>query len=298
MVPVSLRDRSHGLSDLVGEEVTATGVLLPVITIGFEALYPELEATDERAIRPLDPSSRRRRRMARLARLVGLVTPLPLTAVLGGLLFLRRQSRLRALAVAADRRRIAGELHDSVAQCLSGTKILLTSIRGELDALPTAVHENLEAACGLLDRTRHEVRAAINDLRNDNLLTKPLDRLLVSEGARLDRLGPASVSVSVAGRPGNLSPEVKRDVLAIVQEASANAMRHGGARSVHIDARPCGRVDTRSPSPATASRSMPRRRRASKAAISASPACGSAPTRADWPRRWRGLRRRRPSSSA
>ena len=237
-VPVRVRDMSRDLTDLIGEDVTVDGILLPVITIRYEALYPELEVVEEDGIRPLDPASRRWRQAGCILRILALITPVPLLIVLIVLLFLRRQARLRARAVAEDRRRIAGELHDSVAQYLSGTKILLTSVRGELGALPEAVRENLDAACDMLDRTRREVRTAINDLRNDDLLTKPLDRLLRSAGARLNRVGPATVVTEVADLPRDLSPELKRDVLAIIQEAAANAMRHGGAKVVKIAASP------------------------------------------------------------
>ena len=237
-VPVSVRDMSRDLKDLISEDVTVEGVLLPVITIGHEALYPELEVVTADGIRPLDPAARFWRQAGRVLHVVGLVALLPLLVVLAGLLFLRRQAHLRARAVAEDRRRIAGELHDSVAQYLSGTKILLTSVLGELGELPEAVRENLDAACDMLDRTRREVRTAINDLRNDDLLTKPLDRLLRSTGARLNRLGPAAVETAVADLPNGHSPELKRDVLAIVQEAAANAMRHGGAKTVKISAAP------------------------------------------------------------
>ena len=237
-VPVSVRDMSRDLNDLIGEDVTVDGVLLPVITIGHEALYPELEVVEQDGIRPLDPASRRWRQAGRVLRAFAFIALVPLLVVSAVLLFLRRQAHLRARAVAEDRRRIAGELHDSVAQYLSGTKILLTSVRGELGALPEAVRENLDAACDMLDRTRREVRTAINDLRNDDLLTKPLDRLLRSAGARLNRIGPATVVTAVADLPRGLSPELKRDVLAIIQEAAANAMRHGGAKVVKIAASP------------------------------------------------------------
>jgi len=235
-VPVSVRTPSCDLQGLVDEDVTVDGVLLPVITIGHEALYPELEVTGPEDIRPLAPGVRRWRLVGRALRLIGLVTLLPLLAGLIGLLFLRRQAKLRSRAVAEDRRRIAAELHDSVSQYLSGTKILLTSVRGELGTLPEAVRQNLDAACDMLDRTRREVRTAINDLRNDDLLTKPLDRLLRSAGARLDRLGPAAVETEVGDLPRGLSPELKRDVLAIVQEAASNAVRHGGAKTVRLNA--------------------------------------------------------------
>ena len=236
-VPVSVHNESReALLKLLDEDVSAEGVLLPIITVGHEALYPELEVIGAEGIRLLAPGVRCWRQFRRALRTVGLVLPLPLGLVALVLLFLRRQAKLRALAVAEDRRRIAGELHDSVAQYLSGTKILLTSVRGELGSLPGPVRENLDAACDMLDRTRHEVRTAINDLRNDDLLTKPLDKLLRSLGAQLDRLGTASVKTTVGELPRGLSPELKRDILAIVREATANAVRHGGAKSVRIDA--------------------------------------------------------------
>ena len=243
MLPVSVHGESReNLQKLLNEDVAAEGVLLPVITVGHEALYPELETVGPDGIHLLAPGVRRWRQFCRVLRAAGLILSLPLGLVALVLLFLRRQAKLRALAVAEDRRRIAGELHDSVAQYLSGTKILLTSVRGELASLPEPVRENLDAACDMLDRTRREVRTAINDLRNDDLLTKSLDRLLRSLGAELNRLGTATVETAVPELPRGLSPELKRDVLAIVREAAANAVRHGGAKLVRVvaESRPGG----------------------------------------------------------
>lgn len=89
----------------------------------------------------------------------------------------------------------------------------------------------------MLDRTRQEVRTAINDLRNDDLLRKPLDRLLRALGAQLGRMETAALEIDVEDLPHSLSPELKRDVLAIVRESVANAVRHGSAKTVSIVAR-------------------------------------------------------------
>lgn len=236
VVPVSIHNADPSWARFLDEEVTVDGVLLPCITMGWEALYPELEMTGEDPIRPVDPWSRFLRLTGRMLRILGIVALVPLVAAVVALFIQKRRERDRARVVAEDRRRIAAELHDTVAQYLSGTKILLTSVRAAESTLDPAVRETVSAACDMLDQTRLEVRAAINDLRSDDLLMKPLDKLLAAYAERLETMGTVKARAETRDLPSNLSPEHKRDILGIVQEASMNAIRHGGAKEVVITA--------------------------------------------------------------
>ena len=127
-----------------------------------------------------------------------------------------------------------------MAQYLSGTKILLTSVRSADADLRPELRETLTAACDMLDRTRLEVRAAINDLRSDDLLMKPLGELLCAYADRLQTMGAVRARAEVRRLSKVRSPESKRDILAIVQEASMNAIRHGGAKDIVIRADEAG----------------------------------------------------------
>ena len=240
VVPVSVHDASPSWERFIDEEVTVEGVLLPCITMAWETLYPELEAVGDNPIRLTDPGQRFRRKALAFLRFAGVVAVVPLLLVIAALFIQRRRARALARAVSADRRRIAGELHDTVAQYLSGTKILLTSVRSADADLRPELRETLTAACDMLDRTRLEVRAAINDLRSDDLLMKPLGELLCAYADRLQTMGAVRARAEVRRLSKVRSPESKRDILAIVQEASMNAIRHGGAKDIVIRADEAG----------------------------------------------------------
>lgn len=236
-IPVSVSDLSRDWERFLDEDVVVDGVLLPVITIGGEALYPELAVVGDDPIKMVEPGKRILRYTVKWLKIVGLAALVPLVFVLLGLLYQKRQARMRALAIAADRKRIAGELHDSVAQYLSGTKILLTSARKSGEGMSDELKETIAAACDMLDRTRQEVRSAINDLRSDDLLMKPLAGLLKSFAQRVETLGTFKVTTSIGALPSKLTPEEKSDVLSIIQEAASNAIRHGGATEISLVAR-------------------------------------------------------------
>ena len=86
----------------------------------------------------------------------------------------------------------------------------------------------------MLDLSRTEIRNAIDNLRNDDLLILRLDRLLELFAQRLRAAGAAEVETDLSPLPSSISPERKADAMAIVQELVANALKHGGASRVRL----------------------------------------------------------------
>jgi len=136
--------------------------------------------------------------------------------------------RVRAVAradaaVTDERRRLARELHDGVAQELA----FIRRRAGRLSELPEG-NEILGAA----ERGLEDSRRAIEALAPS--AAEPLHIALERHGARLALECDVEVQVNTRAT-GEVAPEVRAELLRIVAEAVRNAVHHGGARHVRVD---------------------------------------------------------------
>lgn len=157
-----------------------------------------------------------------------------LVAVIGVLLFKSRQRRHEAALLAADRKRMAGDLHDTIEQHLAGAKILLTTALGVPDGMKPAAESAVTVAAEVLLEAKRQIRDVILNLRNEELMQKPLDALIRSVADAVNRQGTARVRVMLRGAPPDLHAGAKTDLVAIVQQAITNAITHGKAKNVVI----------------------------------------------------------------
>ena len=131
----------------------------------------------------------------------------------------------RAAAILEERRRVARELHDGLAQELA---FIAGRTRAMLDGGPPGDPVQLAAAAErALDESRRAVAA----------LTQPLDEPLEAAIAReaesvAERAGVRLRLELAAG--SSVSPPTREALLRIVREAITNAVRHGGATSVTV----------------------------------------------------------------
>ena len=136
----------------------------------------------------------------------------------------RRHVRRRAqAAIERERRRLARELHDGVAQELA----FIRRRAGRLAELPDGV-EIVDAAERALEDSRRAIEALVPPAY------EPLDVALERLGARLATECGVEVQVNVRVA-AELRDEIRAELFRIVSEAVRNAAHHGGARHVRVD---------------------------------------------------------------
>lgn len=130
---------------------------------------------------------------------------------------------LRVRAVAVERRRMARELHDGIAQELALIRRRASGIVDQPDG--PAITAAAERALGDL---RSVIEALVPPAH------EPLDVALQRLGAALASECRITVQVNVRDDV-DASAEVRAELLPIIAEAVRNAARHGGAKQVRVD---------------------------------------------------------------
>lgn len=134
-------------------------------------------------------------------------------------------SSAREAGVLAERQRMAREIHDTIAQGLTG---ILTQVEAaEDEGEPTA---RLDTIRGLARDSLNEARRSIHALRPAELQQGDLTAALQSA---VDGSGVPAV-LSTTGDPRALHPEVEHTLLRVAQEALTNIAKHANATRVGV----------------------------------------------------------------
>jgi signal transduction histidine kinase len=138
----------------------------------------------------------------------------------------RRHRESVQIAIAQERRRVARDLHDGVAQDLAFIATCGRHLAGRAgnDGLLTALSL---ASSSALEATRCAIGNL--DAAADEMLVEALAR---STGELADRHG---VKITVSGDASALESAPRRDVVQLVREAVNNAACHGRARAISIE---------------------------------------------------------------
>jgi signal transduction histidine kinase len=144
----------------------------------------------------------------------------------------RLNEETRNAATLAERDRLAGEIHDSLQQGLSGLMLQLDATL-KLPDLSADVRSRLGIARNMVSFTRHEVQHAVWDMETPLLDGTELGDALRKISALIGP-GTAGVEVIVTGQQTPLSPATKHHLLRIAQEAITNAVRHASAKTITV----------------------------------------------------------------
>ncbi|MBV8275074.1 MAG: GAF domain-containing protein, partial [Verrucomicrobia bacterium] len=141
-------------------------------------------------------------------------------------------------AVLEERNRLAGEIHDSLAQNFAGISMQLSAASRELKKKSKEAVSYVDRANELARFGLSEARRSVLSLRSDIIeesgLTGALQRL--AERSNIPGLLRCTFRSSQV-REESLAPQLQQDLLRIAQEAMSNALRHARPTEIGITLR-------------------------------------------------------------
>lgn len=145
------------------------------------------------------------------------------------LLRLSRQSR--EAAVAAERNRMARDIHDTLAQGFTGVIMQLEAAKGAMTGADgPAVTAHLERAEALARASLGEARRSVRAMRSRSLLDGTLSTALDDLLKRMTSGTDLQAELVVQGAGRSLPPEWEEGLLRIAQESLTNTIKYAQAR--------------------------------------------------------------------
>ena len=132
----------------------------------------------------------------------------------------------------SERTRLAAELHDSVAQDLSGVSLQIDAAARLVDGDRDRLAKRLELASIALKSCRVELRNCLWELRNQ-ALDEP-DMKSAIEHSLSPYISDAHLAVRFDVRRSAISDNTAHALLSVIRELVTNALRHGEASQVKV----------------------------------------------------------------
>jgi signal transduction histidine kinase len=139
----------------------------------------------------------------------------------------------REAAVMEERTRLARDIHDALAQNLTGIIVQLGAVQRALAVAPTQVDEHLDLAQRMARESLAEARRSVWNLRAPALERGDLGDALRGLAAR-PLSAETTASFEQEGEPRPLPASVEVALLRVCQEALANVVRHAQATRVAV----------------------------------------------------------------
>lgn len=140
----------------------------------------------------------------------------------------------RTAAIAQERNRMAREIHDTLAQGLTGIIVQLEAAEDILPSEPAQASQHIR-------RAQQLARESLNEARRSVMALTPQALEQPSLGAAIERIvaalttpnGPTIIYEQV-GQPRPLAPARAHHLLRIGQEALTNALKHATAQTIRV----------------------------------------------------------------
>jgi two-component system, NarL family, sensor kinase len=146
----------------------------------------------------------------------------------------QRAEEKEAAAVLEERNRLAGVLHDTIAQGLSVIILRLDMAMAKLGQEASLARGHLETAAKIARETLSEARRSVWELggaaREERDLVLALNRL-AQEGSPA---GGVRIATRIDGAVPELPYRISDNLFQIAREAVANALRHADARTITV----------------------------------------------------------------
>jgi signal transduction histidine kinase len=142
-------------------------------------------------------------------------------------------TQAREAGVVDERQRMAGEIHDTLAQGLTGIITQLQAAQ-RVPGAPDRAQEHVDRALGLARESLGEARRSVQALRPRQLEEAQLPEALGDLVRRWARDGDVVAGFDVSGDAVPLSPAVEVVLFRVAQEALHNVARHARAGRVGL----------------------------------------------------------------
>jgi len=143
-------------------------------------------------------------------------------------------AQLKAVAIVEERNRIAGEIHDVLAQDFVGILFQLEAGSDLIGTDPREAARRIELAQAVARSGLAEARRSVWALCPPELDAEGLVGAVQSFPSRIAAGNPTAVAFSLRGEPVALSDDKSLGLLRICQEAVVNAFRHAQAKKIQV----------------------------------------------------------------
>jgi len=134
---------------------------------------------------------------------------------------------------AQERTRLAVELHDSVAQMLTGISMEVEVARGMCESTSPETASHIDIAGKALKSCRDELRNCLWDLRSQALEEPDMAKAILR--TLQPHVGDSRIAVGFNVPRATLSDNTAHALLSIIRELVTNALRHGEATHVKVE---------------------------------------------------------------
>jgi signal transduction histidine kinase len=142
-------------------------------------------------------------------------------------------NEIREIATVEERRRVAREIHDGIAQELASWGYLIDALVAQTRG--TDVSQSLSELRGELTRIISEIRLSIFDLRSEVDQYGGLGAALSEYVRSVGTSSRLTVHLSLDEGPARLPADVEAELLRIAQEAITNARKHANASNLWVN---------------------------------------------------------------
>jgi signal transduction histidine kinase len=140
----------------------------------------------------------------------------------------------RRAGMLEERQRLAGEIHDTLAQAFTSIVMLLEAAQAALRSGSKEVTSHLEQSLRVARDALGEARQLVWALRPEALERGSLPEALERATSQLAQQTGVVARTVVTGRPRQLPAALEITLLRVAQEALSNVRRHAGARQVAV----------------------------------------------------------------
>lgn len=140
----------------------------------------------------------------------------------------------RELAVVDERNRMSREIHDTIAQGLTGVILQLEAAGDFTKSADPELLLHLSRAQSLARESLTEARRSVRNLSPGSLESRALGDALLDEIKKFDSRGNEHAEFSESGDRLDLSSETEAAIFRICQEALMNARKYASARNISV----------------------------------------------------------------